>query len=122
MECGNSEAILPASLQEERPNSPWMLSSPITLCFYKLILLITTSCKLAGPFLTLWGKPQGFGFPTGRAVNDKPALRFQGAAAMTDMPLIALEGAHQLLVAARDHTPGALGLDSHPAEDPCLEL
>jgi hypothetical protein len=99
-----------------------MLSSPITLCFYKLLLLITTSCKLAGPFLTLWGKPQGFGFPTGRAVNDKPALRFQGAAAMTDIPLIALEGAHQLLVAARDHTPGALGIDSHPAEDPFLEL
>ena len=87
-----------------------MLSSPITLCFYELLLLITTSRKLAGPFLTLWGQPQGFGFPTGRAVDDKPAPRFQGAEAMTDIPLIALEGAHQLWVAARDHTPGALGI------------
>ena len=41
---------------------------------------------------------------------------------MADIPLVALEGAHQLLVAARDYTPGALGIGSQPAEDPFLEL
>jgi hypothetical protein len=37
-------------------------------------------------------------------------------------PLVALEGAHQLLVAARDPTPGALGLGRQPAEEPFLAL
>jgi endonuclease-3 len=119
---GIPKQFCPRACRERRPNSPRMLSSPITLCFSKLLLFITTSRNLAGPLLTRWGQPQGFGLPTGRAVNDKPAPRFQGAEAMTAMPLIALEGAHQLLVAARDHTPGALGLDSHPAEEPFLEL
>jgi hypothetical protein len=99
-----------------------MLLCPINICFYIPFFLITTSCTLAGPFLTLWGKPQGFSFPTGRAANDKPAPRFQGAEAMADIPLVALEGAHQLLVATRDYTPGALGIGSQPAEDPFLEL
>src|SRR6516162_413356 len=44
-----------------------------------------------GPFLPLWGKPQGFGFPTGRAAHDKPAPRFQGAEARAEIPLVALE-------------------------------
>ena len=35
---------------------------------------------------------------------------------MAAIPLVALEGAHQLLVAARDDTPSALGIGSHPAE------
>jgi hypothetical protein len=99
-----------------------MLSYLTTICFYRRSLLITTSCNLAGPFLPLWGKPQGFGFPTGRATNDKPAPRFQGAEARAEIPLVALESTHQLLVAARNHTPGALGIGSQPVEAPCLEL
>src|SRR5438132_11125632 len=99
-----------------------MLLCPIHSCFYLPFFLITTSGTLAGPFLTLWGKPQGFSFPTGRAAHDKPAPRCQGAAAMADLPLVALEGAHQRLVATRAYTPGALGIGSPPAEDPFLEL
>src|SRR2546421_11103526 len=99
-----------------------MLSYLTTICSYKLSLLITTSCNLVGPFLPVWGQPQGFGVPTGRAANDQPAPRFQGAEAMTDIPLVALESAHQLLVAARNHTPGTLGIGRQPTEDPFLEL
>jgi hypothetical protein len=89
---------------------------------YRLCILITTSCTLAGPFLPLWGKPQGFGVPTGQAAHDTPAPRVQGAEAMAAIPLAALEGAHQRLAAARYHTLGALGIGSQPAEDPFLEL
>jgi len=99
-----------------------MLSYLITICFYRLFLLIITSCALAGPFLPLWGKPQGFGVPTGQAAHDTPAPRVQGAAAIAAMPLAALAGAHQRLAAARYHTLGALGIGSQPAEDPFLEL
>jgi hypothetical protein len=37
-------------------------------------------------------------------------------------PLVTLEGAHQLLAAARYHTFGALDLGSQPVEEPFLEL
>jgi hypothetical protein len=36
------------------------------------------------------------------------------------MPRVTLEGAPHLLVAARDHSPGALGIGRHPAAEPCL--
>src|SRR5215470_3668920 len=99
-----------------------MLSYLTTICFYMLSLFITTSCNLVDPLLPLWGKPQRCGVPTGRAANDPPAPRCQGAKAMADIPLVALASAHQLLVAARNHTPGVLGIGRHPTEDPFLEL
>ena len=41
---------------------------------------------------------------------------------MADMALIALEGAHQFLVAARDPALGPLVIGSQPAQDTLLEL
>ena len=94
----------------------------LTICFYRVFLLITTSCNLEGPFLTFVSEPQGFGFPTRRAVNDNPAPRFQGAETMTDIALIALEGAHQCLVAARDPALRPLVIGGQPAQDMLLQL
>jgi hypothetical protein len=59
--------------------------------------------------------------PTGRAANDKPAPRFQGVQAMTDIPLIPLEGAHQFLVAARDPALRPLVVGGKPAQDTLLQ-
>src|SRR4051794_29299907 len=99
-----------------------MLSYLTTICCYMLSLLITTSCNLVDPLLPLWGKPQRYGFPAGRAAKAQPAPRFPGAPAMADIPLGALASAPQLLMAARNHTPGMLGIGCHPTEDPFLEL
>jgi len=98
------------------------MSYAITICFYRAFLLITTSCNLEGPVLTLAREPQGCGLPACRAANDHPAPRFSGAQAMADMALIALEGAHQFLVAARDPALGPLVIGSQPAQDTLLEL
>ena len=84
--------------------------------------LITTSCKLGDPFLTLWGEPQRFGFPTRRATNDHPAPLFQGPEAMTDIALVSLQGAHEFLVTARDLPLGPLVVGGQPAQDTLLQL
>src|SRR5262245_61013392 len=42
-----------------------IMSCAITHCCYTAFDLITTSCELRGPFLTLRGEPHGFGFPAG---------------------------------------------------------
>jgi hypothetical protein len=94
-----------------------MISDDITLCFHDLSILITTSCKLEGPFLTLSGQHQGFGFPARRAANDNPAPRFQGAKAMAE---IALKGADQFLVAARDPPLRPPVIGGQPAQDTLL--
>jgi len=99
-----------------------MISDDITLCFYGLSLLITTFCKLEGPFLTLSGQHQGFGFPARRAAHDNPAPRFQGAKAMADIALISLKGADQFLVAARDPPLRPPVISGQPAQDTLLEL
>ncbi len=99
-----------------------MISYTLIICLYRRFLLITTSCTLAGPFLTLWGEPQGFGFPTGRAANDQPAPRCPGVEAMTDIPLIPQEGAHQFLVAARAPALRPLVGGGEPAQDPPVPL
>src|SRR5215471_14258033 len=104
------------------PSYPWIMSYTITICFYRAFLLITTSCNSEGPFLTLASEPQGFGFPARRAANDNPAPRFQGAETMTDIALIALEGAHQFLVAARDPALRPLVIGAQPAQDTLLQL
>ena len=93
-----------------------------TICFYRAFLLITTLCKLEGPFLTLWGESQGFGFPTRRAPNDNPAPLFQGPEAMADIALIPLEGTDQFLMAARDPALRPLVIGGQPVEDPLLQL
>ena len=91
------------------------MADGLTLCFHGLFLLITTSYKLAGPFLTLSGQHQGFGFPARRAAHDNPAPRFQGAKAMADIALIALKGADQFLVAAGDPPLRPPVIGSQPA-------
>lgn len=93
-----------------------------TICFYRAFLLITTSCELEGPFLTLWREPQGFGFPARRATNHNPAPLFQGLQAMTDIALIALYGAHEFLVTARDPPLGPLVVGRQPAQDTLVQL
>src|SRR5262249_47279237 len=100
----------------------WIMSCAITVCFYRHFLLITTSCHLEGPLLTLVREPQGCGFPARRAVNDNPAPRFQGAETMTDIALIALEGAHQFLVAAREPALRPLVVGDQPAQETLLQL
>ena len=66
-----------------------------TSCFYIQFPLITTSCKLRGPFLTLRSEPQGFGFPAGRTPDDNPAPRLKGVQTMTDVALVPWQGAHE---------------------------
>jgi hypothetical protein len=92
------------------------------LLFPRPFSLITTSCNLEGPFLTLTSETQGFGFPARRAANDHPAPRFQGAETMADIALIALEGAHQCLVAARDSALRPLVIGGQPAQDTLVQL
>src|SRR5260370_28907797 len=99
-----------------------MLSYLITVCFYRLFLLIITSCTLAGPFLPLWGKPQGFGVPTGQAARDTPAPRVQGAKAMAAMPLPALEGSPHRLAPAHFDPLGARCIAPQPTPDPAHAL
>jgi hypothetical protein len=77
---------------------------------------------LEGPFLTFYGEHQVFSFPASRAANDNPAPRFQGVEAMADITLIPLEGADQLLVAARDPPLRPLVLGGQPAQDTLLQL
>ena len=86
-----------------------------TICFYSVFLLITPSYKLGGPFLPLWGEPQGFDFPTRRAPNDHPAPRCQSPEAMTDVALVPLEGADEFLMAPRDPAVRPLVVSSQPA-------
>jgi hypothetical protein len=93
----------------------WTMSYALTFCFPRPFFLITTSCNLEGPFLTLASEAQGFGFPARRTAHDNPAPRFQGAETMADIALIALEGAHQFLVAARDPALRPLVIDGQPA-------
>jgi hypothetical protein len=111
-----------ASCREERTGDIQTISHAITACFSVICYLITTSCKLEGPFLTLRGEPQGFGFPARRATNDKPAPHFQGAEAMADMAFIPLESTDQLLVATRDPALRPLVIGDQPAQDTLLEL
>ena len=80
-------------------------------------LLITTSCKLRGPFLTLRGEPEGFGFPAGRTTDDNQASGLEGLQTMTDIALIPWQGPHEVLVTARDHASGALVVRRQPLED-----
>jgi len=75
---------------------------------------------LEGPFLTLLGEPQGFGFPARRADQDNPAPRFQGAKAMADIALVAMKGANQCLVAARDPPLRPPVIGGQPAQDTLL--
>jgi hypothetical protein len=55
--------------------------------------LITTSCKLHGPFLALWGEPQVFGFPARRTTDGTQVPCLKGAQTMADIALVALERA-----------------------------
>jgi hypothetical protein len=84
------------------------MSCATTHCYYAAFLLITTSCKLCSPFLTLWGEPQGFGFPTGRTTDDNQAPCLEGVQTMTDVALVNWQDTHQILMTARDHASGAL--------------
>jgi hypothetical protein len=92
-----------------------MISCAITSCFYALLLLITPSSPLEGPWLTLSGEPQGCGVPARRAANDHPTPRCQSAEALADIPLISLEGADQCLVAPRDPPLRPLVIGGQPA-------
>jgi hypothetical protein len=60
-----SEAILEEPPVERGGNYIQTMSCAVTHCCSTPFSLITTSCKLRGPFPTLWGEPQGFGLPAG---------------------------------------------------------
>jgi hypothetical protein len=79
-----------------------------TPCSYTVFSLITTSRKLCGPFLTLRGEPQGFGFPSGRTPDDNQAPCFEGVQTMTDVAPVTWQGLHQVLMTTRDQASGAL--------------
>jgi hypothetical protein len=85
-------------------------------------LLITTSCKLAGPFLPLSGEHEGFGFSARGSANNNPAPHFQRVEAMAHIALVSLQGAHQFLMAARDPPLCPLVVSGQPAEDAFLQL
>jgi hypothetical protein len=82
--------------------------------------LITTSCELRGPFLTLRSEPQGFGFPTRRTPDDNQALGLEGLQTMTDVALVPGQGPHQVLMTAPEHATGALVVRPSPWQDPRL--
>src|SRR5262245_45137385 len=94
------------------------LSCPITHGCSIAFSLITTSCKLRGPFLPLRGEPHGFGFPAGRTSDDHQAPGLEGLQTRTDVALVPWQGAHQILMTARDHAAGALVVRRYPLEDP----
>src|SRR5215510_4455556 len=79
--------------------------------------LITTSCKLYGPFLTLRGEPHGLGFPAGRTPDDNQAPSLEGSQTMTDIALVSGQSPHQVLMTARDHAAGALMVHRQPLKD-----
>jgi hypothetical protein len=109
-----------ASARERRTSYAQRMSAHRTLCFSGLFFFITTSCELGGLFLTLVGEPQGFRFPARRAAHTHPAPRFPGAGTRADIPLIALEGAPQFLVAAGDAALRPLVVGGQPAQPPLL--
>ena len=75
--------------------------------------------QVARPILTLWSEPQGFGFPPGeRPMTIRP--RASRVWTMTDVPLVARQGPHQLLMTARDHAAGALVVRRSPVQDTFL--
>jgi hypothetical protein len=92
----------------------------LTYCFHIVFPLITTSCKLRGPFLTLRGEPYGFGFPAGRTPDDNQAPGLEGVQTMTDVALVPWQGPHQILMTAREHASGALVVRRQPLEGPLL--
>ena len=98
-----------------------MLSS-ITYCSYIAFSLITTSCELRGPFLTLGSEPQGFGFPTGRTPDDNQTPGLEGVQTMTDVAFVPWQGPHQVLMTARDDAAGALVVRREPLQDTLLPL
>jgi len=108
------------SILAEQPDMDDVMGS--NSLFPRPFSLITTSCNLEGPFLTLASEAQGFGFPAGRAANDNPASRFQGVETMADIALIALEGAHQFLVAARDPPLRPLVVGGQPVQNMLVQL
>src|SRR5215470_9676529 len=77
------EAILEDASRERSRGYIQTIACPTTHCCYIGFSLITTSCKLRGPFLTLRSEPQGFGFPTGRTPNDNQAPGLEGLQTMT---------------------------------------
>src|SRR5262247_4402157 len=79
--------------------------------------LITTSCKLCGPFLTLRGEPHGLGFPAGRTPDANQTPYLEGPQTMTDIALVPGQSPHQVLMTARDHAAGALMVRRQPLED-----
>ena len=60
-----SEAILEEPPVERGGNYIQTMSCAVTHCCSTPFSFIPTSCKLRGPFPTLWGEPQGFGLPAG---------------------------------------------------------
>jgi hypothetical protein len=103
-----SEAIFSRAFSREGGNYIQTMSCAATHCCYTTFSLITTSCKLRGPFPTLWGEPQGFGFPAGRTLDDNQAPCLEGMQTMTDVALVPWQGSHQILMTTRDHAAGAL--------------
>jgi len=86
-------------------------------CCSIVFSLITTSCKVGGPFLTLGGEPQGFGFPTGRTTDDNQAPCLEGLETMTDVALVTRQGTYQVLMTTPYHAAGALVVHRSPVED-----
>jgi hypothetical protein len=76
--------------------------------FVQILFIITTSCKLRGPFLTFLGEGQVFRLLTGRTANDQQAPQLKSPETVADVTLIALEGSHQLLMTARYQSTGPL--------------
>src|SRR5215471_11676955 len=105
------------SSRERRGNSRQTLTCPLTHCSYMIFPLITTSCMLCGPFLTLRGEPHGLGFPAGRTPDDNQVLYLEGPQTMTDSALVSGQSPHQILMTARDHAACALMVRRQPLKD-----
>src|SRR5262249_41240539 len=96
------------------------LPCPLTHCGYLACSLITTSCKLGGPFLPLRGEPHGLGFPAGRTPADKQAPSLEGPQTMPAMALVSGQSPPPVLMTARDHAAGALMVRRQPWQARCV--
>lgn len=68
------------------------------------------------------GQDDGFRMSTWGPPNDDQAVRFERAQAMTEVPFVRVEGAHQLLMTTGDHPTGPLVISHQPPQDLLLEL
>jgi len=68
------------------------------------------------------GQDDGFRMSTWGPPHDDQAVRFERAQAMTEVTVVRVESAHQLLRTTGDHPTGPVVISHQPPQDLLLEL